>query len=100
MSGDVKTDEREKIIENFKNNQSVKLLLSSRVGSEGLDFQFCNTMFYDLHCDYRTLQLAANSHTVPRIEQLRSVGLDRMVRQCGQLHQLSRTVAPFRQHYP
>jgi SNF2 family DNA or RNA helicase len=49
ISGDIDPDDRPKIIEQFQNDQDVKVLLSSRVGSEGLDFQFCNTLFnYDL----------------------------------------------------
>ena len=49
ITGDVDSDERTKIIEKFKDNPDIKVLLSSRVGSEGLDFQFCDTLFnYDL----------------------------------------------------
>lgn len=40
---------REDIIEEFKNNPNIHILLSSKVGSEGLDMQFCNSMVnYDL----------------------------------------------------
>jgi len=39
---------RNEILENFKNNK-FQILLSSEVGGEGLDLQFCNTLFnYDL----------------------------------------------------
>lgn len=49
ISGDVKASARPGIIENFKNDPEVEVLLSSRVGSEGLDFQFCSTLVnYDL----------------------------------------------------
>ena len=49
ISGDVPASERTGIIEQFQNNSEIEVLLSSRVGGEGLDFQFCNTMFnYDL----------------------------------------------------
>ncbi len=42
-------DDRTAIIEKFESDPKYEILLSSRVGSEGLDFQFCNTMFnYDL----------------------------------------------------
>lgn len=42
-------DDRTAIIERFESDSKYEILLSSRVGSEGLDFQFCNTMFnYDL----------------------------------------------------
>ena len=49
MSGDTPPKDRYKIISEFENNDEIEILLSSRVGSEGLDFQFCDTMFnYDL----------------------------------------------------
>lgn len=49
ISGDVDADERPGIIERFRTDPEVEVLLSSRVGSEGLDFQFSNTLFnYDL----------------------------------------------------
>lgn len=49
ISGDVRKEDRLRIVENFKNNAKFEILLSSRVGSEGLDFQFCDTLVnYDL----------------------------------------------------
>lgn len=49
ISGDIRPDDRPKIIEKFQNDQNIEVLLSSKVGSEGLDFQFCDTLFnYDL----------------------------------------------------
>lgn len=49
ITGDVDSEERTKIIEEFRINSDIRVLLSSRVGSEGLDFQFCDTLFnYDL----------------------------------------------------
>ncbi|MDO8675478.1 MAG: helicase-related protein [Candidatus Omnitrophota bacterium] len=50
ISGDVPYKERAALINQFKDeNSSIEVLLSSRVGSEGLDFQFCDTMVnYDL----------------------------------------------------
>ena len=40
---------RAEIIDEFKNNPNILILLSSKVGSEGLDMQFCNSMVnYDL----------------------------------------------------
>lgn len=40
---------RAEIIDEFKNNPNIHILLSSKVGSEGLDMQFCNSMVnYDL----------------------------------------------------
>jgi superfamily II DNA or RNA helicase len=49
MTGDTPRNERGALIEKFKTDSTIEVLLSSRVGSEGLDFQFCDTMFnYDL----------------------------------------------------
>jgi len=49
IHGDVPANLRPGIIEKFESNENIEILLSSRVGSEGLDFQFCDTMFnYDL----------------------------------------------------
>ncbi len=42
-------DERGRAIRRFKNDPDVRILLSSEVGSEGLDFQFCHILInYDL----------------------------------------------------
>ena len=42
-------DNRTDILDEFKNNPDAHILLSSEVGSEGLDMQFCNSMVnYDL----------------------------------------------------
>ena len=49
IHGDINPKIREKTVERFRENPETKILLSSEVGSEGLDFQFCNVMFnYDL----------------------------------------------------
>lgn len=49
IHGDIKPDERVKRLQNFKDAQYFTILLSSEVGSEGLDMQFCNSMVnYDL----------------------------------------------------
>lgn len=49
IDGDVPPDERDRRIGNFERDPSCQLMLSSRVGSEGLDFQFCDTVVnYDL----------------------------------------------------
>lgn len=49
IDGDVIIENREKNISEFKSNEEIEVLLSSIVGGEGLDFQFCNTIFnYDL----------------------------------------------------
>lgn len=41
---DPENDERLNRIEIFRNNSDCRVLLSSQVGSEGLDFQFCDTI--------------------------------------------------------
>ena len=44
-----KIDDRDVVIEKFKGNNEVQVLLSSEVGAEGLDFQFCDAIVnYDL----------------------------------------------------
>ena len=49
IHGDINSNIRERTVERFRDNPEIKILLSSEVGSEGLDFQFCNVMFnYDL----------------------------------------------------
>jgi superfamily II DNA or RNA helicase len=49
ISGEVAPDDRNRAIARFRNDPGVLVLLSSRVGSEGLDFQFCHTVVnYDL----------------------------------------------------
>ncbi len=49
ISGDIVPDERSNIVTKFKDDDKYEVLLSSKVGSEGLDFQFCDTLFnYDL----------------------------------------------------
>jgi superfamily II DNA or RNA helicase len=49
ITGDYSDEERQENIDRFQNNPSIRILLSSEVGSEGLDFQFCHMMVnYDL----------------------------------------------------
>jgi superfamily II DNA/RNA helicase len=49
IHGDIPTKDREKIIKKFRQSDEIKILLSSEVGGEGLDFEFCNVIFnYDL----------------------------------------------------
>jgi ATP-dependent helicase HepA len=49
MSGAVPLEERPDIMDAFRNRDDVQVLISSRVGSEGLDFQFCSVLVnYDL----------------------------------------------------
>lgn len=47
IHGDI--EDRQSVLDEFRQNPSIQILLSSEVGSEGLDMQFCNTMVnYDL----------------------------------------------------
>lgn len=49
IHGDIPTKDRQKIIKKFRQTDEIKILLSSEVGGEGLDFEFCNVIFnYDL----------------------------------------------------
>jgi superfamily II DNA or RNA helicase len=56
IDGDVHThptdpdkDERGRVMKQFKDDPTLRVLLSSEVGSEGLDFQFCHVLInYDL----------------------------------------------------
>ncbi|MDD2599911.1 MAG: SNF2-related protein [Kiritimatiellae bacterium] len=49
LSGKVPVKERPNIVEQFRNDQRIRVLLSSEVGGEGLDLQFCSIIVnYDL----------------------------------------------------
>lgn len=49
LSGDVPSSERMGMIDRFRTDDQFDVMLCSRVGSEGLDLQFCHTMInYDL----------------------------------------------------
>lgn len=49
LHGEIAMPERYRIIDEFKSNPEHQILLSSEVGAEGLDFQFCNVLVnYDL----------------------------------------------------
>ncbi len=49
ISGLTDPQERQTAIARFRDDPQVRVMLSSRVGSEGLDFQFCSTLVnYDL----------------------------------------------------
>lgn len=49
ITGEADAEERNEAIARFRDTGSVRVLLSSRVGSEGLDFQFCSSVVnYDL----------------------------------------------------
>ncbi len=49
IHGQVSSEDRNKVLHQFKTDDNTQILLSSEVGSEGLDMQFCNSMVnYDL----------------------------------------------------
>jgi ATP-dependent helicase HepA len=49
LHGEIKALDRPAVIDQFRSDGNVRVLISSDVGAEGLDFQFCNTIFnYDL----------------------------------------------------
>lgn len=49
IHGDVKPEDRARVIEEFRSNPKIQIMLASEVGAEGLDFQFCDTLVnYDL----------------------------------------------------
>lgn len=49
IHGDIKPEDRNEAMIGFRDNPTVRILLSSEVGSEGLDFQHCHVMInYDL----------------------------------------------------
>ncbi len=49
ISGEITSSERSKRIENFRQSFDIRVLISTEVGSEGLDLQFCDAVInYDL----------------------------------------------------
>ncbi|MGI0479458.1 SNF2-related protein [Geminocystis sp. CENA526] len=49
IQGGMKREEKSEILDNFKNKKNISILLSSEVGSEGIDLQFCRFIInYDL----------------------------------------------------
>ena len=49
ISGDIDISERKEVLARFKNEDEYKILITSEVGSEGLDMQFCDALVnYDL----------------------------------------------------
>jgi len=49
IMGGIKREEKQEVLEDFKNNNTRSVLLSSEVGSEGIDLQFCRFIInYDL----------------------------------------------------
>ena len=49
IHGDVKPEQRKVLIDTFKERADLQIMLTSEVGAEGLDFQFCDTLVnYDL----------------------------------------------------
>lgn len=67
MMGGPKLNKHE-IIKNFRENPSIKILLSTEVGSEGIDLQFCDTeLNYDL--PWNPMRLEQRIGRIDRIGQ-------------------------------
>lgn len=63
---------KHEVIKSFKENPNIKLLLSTEVGSEGIDMQFCDTEFnYDL--PWNPMRLEQRIGRIDRIGQKSSV---------------------------
>lgn len=72
ISGDVDPKERTKIVDDFREDSFFEVLLASQVGSEGLDFQFCDTLFnYDL--PWNPMEIEQRIGRLDRIGQESSV---------------------------
>lgn len=72
ISGDVHPTERSGLVERFRQNPDIEILLSSKVGSEGLDFQFCDTLFnYDL--PWNPMEVEQRIGRLDRIGQMSKV---------------------------
>ena len=73
MHGGIEVARRQAIVEEFRDNPQVNVLLSSEVGAEGLDFQFSDTLFnYDLpwnpmRVEQRIGRLDRFGQTAPKI---------------------------------
>lgn len=66
--GRIEEETRSSIIEKFRQDPRIKVLLSSEVGSEGLDFQFANTIVnYDL--PWNPMKLEQRIGRIDRIGQ-------------------------------
>ena len=70
IHGEIPFEDREKIIGEFKETQKKFILLSSEVGGEGLDLQFCSCMFnYDL--PWNPMRVEQPIGRIDRIGQLK-----------------------------
>lgn len=68
LHGDVHISERSQLINEFRKNSGFSILLSSRVGSEGIDLQFCDTLInYDL--PWNPMELEQRIGRIDRIGQ-------------------------------
>lgn len=67
MMGGININKHE-VVRNFKENPSINILLSTEVGSEGIDMQFCDTEFnYDL--PWNPMRLEQRIGRIDRIGQ-------------------------------
>ena len=73
MHGGINVADRQAIVEQFRDDPRINILLSSEVGAEGLDFQFSDTLFnYDLpwnpmRVEQRIGRLDRFGQTAPKI---------------------------------
>jgi len=73
MHGGINVADRQTIVEQFRDDPRINILLSSEVGAEGLDFQFSDTLFnYDLpwnpmRVEQRIGRLDRFGQTAPKI---------------------------------
>ncbi len=71
LHGNVHISERSGVINEFQNSEGFSILLSSRVGSEGIDLQFCDTLInYDL--PWNPMELEQRIGRIDRIGQISS----------------------------
>jgi ERCC4-related helicase len=49
ISGDIVAEERQELLDKFRNENNIRIMVSTEVGSEGIDLEFCTTLInYDL----------------------------------------------------
>ena len=90
ITGEMKTSEREKIIDDFKNNKFKVLYITYGCGAFGLNLQNCDTIIFADHTfDYaERLQAEARIYRLGQEKDVRYIdlncdcGLDRLIRGC------------------
>lgn len=68
MTGDTPKEDREELIERFRTDEDLRVLVMTEVGTEGIDLQFCNTVVnYDL--PWNPMRIEQRIGRVDRIAQ-------------------------------